>query len=80
LGIQIHDTYIAVDKEGDTVDFLLTKRGHRISAQNFLIKAIERNIKPELINSDKSGANTAAKTIQSEKLFKYKNRAVQVLE
>jgi len=52
--------YRAVDKEGNTVDFLLTKRRQRISAQRFLIKAIESNSKPELINIDKSGAHTAA--------------------
>jgi len=52
--------YRAVDKEGNTVDFLLTKRRQRISAQRFLIKAIENNGKPELINIDKSGSNTEA--------------------
>ena len=52
--------YRAVDKEGNTVDFLLTKRRQRISAQRFLIKAIESNVQPELINIDKSGSNTAA--------------------
>ena len=52
--------YRAVDKQGNTVDFLLTKRRQRISAQRFLIKAIENNVKPELINIDKSGANIAA--------------------
>lgn len=52
--------YRAVDKEGNTVDFLLTKRRQRISAHKFLIKAITNNGKPELINIDKSGANTSA--------------------
>jgi len=59
--------YRAVDKEGNlpcwqtgTVDFLLTKRRQRISAEKFLIKAVESNVKPELINIDKSGSNTAA--------------------
>jgi putative transposase len=52
--------YRAVDKEGDTVDFLLTMRRQRISAQLFLIKAIVNNGKPELINIDKSGPNAAA--------------------
>ncbi|WP_088323823.1 IS6 family transposase [Polaribacter tangerinus] len=33
----------AVDKEVNTVDFLLTKKRQRISAQKFLIKAIENN-------------------------------------
>ena len=52
--------YRAVDKEENTVDFFLTKRRQRISAQRFLIKAIENNGKPELINFDKSGSNTEA--------------------
>ena len=52
--------YRAVDKEGNTVDFLLTKRRKRMSAQSFLIKAIENNGKPELINIDKSASNKHA--------------------
>ncbi len=52
--------YRAVDKQGNTIDFLLTKRRQRISAHKFLIKAITNNGKPELINIDKSGANTSA--------------------
>ena len=52
--------YRAVDKQGNTVDFLLTKRRQRISAHKFLIKAITDNGKPELINIDKSGANSSA--------------------
>ena len=52
--------YRAVDKERNTVDCLLTNKRQRISAQRFLIKAIDSNIKPELLNIDKSGANTAA--------------------
>ena len=52
--------YRAADKQGNTVDFLLIKRRQRISTQRFLIKAIERNVKPELINIDKSGSNAAA--------------------
>ena len=51
--------YRAVDKAGNTVDFLLTKRGQRI-AHKFLIKAITDNGRPELINIDKSGANSSA--------------------
>ena len=42
--------YRAVDKYGDTIDFLLTKRRMKGSAQKFLNKAISNNI-------DKSGAN-----------------------
>ena len=52
--------YRAVDKQGNTVDFLLTKRRMKGSAQKFLNKAIGNNGKPRLINIDKSGANTEA--------------------
>ena len=40
--------------------FLLTKKRQRISAHKFLIKAIQNNGKPELINIDKSGSNNQA--------------------
>ncbi|NQY08126.1 MAG: IS6 family transposase [Flavobacteriales bacterium] len=52
--------YRAVDKEGNTVDFLLTKRRQGMSAQKFFNKAIKNNGKPRGINIDKSGSNFAA--------------------
>ena len=52
--------YRAVDKEVNTIDFLLTRLRQRMSAQSFLIKAIENNGKPVLIDIDKSGANSSA--------------------
>ncbi|MBT5220451.1 MAG: DDE-type integrase/transposase/recombinase, partial [Woeseia sp.] len=52
--------YRAADKQGDTVDFLLTAKRDTKAARRFLIKAIGTNGKPGLINIDKSGANTAA--------------------
>ncbi len=52
--------YRAVDKEGKTVDFLLTVRRDKKAAKRFFTKAIGSNGKPSLINIDKSGANTAA--------------------
>lgn len=51
--------YRAVDKQGSTVDFLLTDRRDKKAALRFLNKAIGSNGKPSLINIDKSGANTA---------------------
>jgi putative transposase len=52
--------YRALDKEGNTVDFLLTKRRQRILAQKFFNKAIGNNGKPRVINIDKSGSNYSA--------------------
>ena len=49
--------YRAVDKYVNTIDFLLTKRRMKGSAQKFLNKAIGNNDKPRVINIDKSGAN-----------------------
>ena len=54
--------YRAVDKEGQTVDFLLTPTRDRDAAQAFLHKAIRTQGLPEKITIDKSGANTAAIT------------------
>ena len=57
VGGKDHYLYRAVDKYGDTIDFLLTKRRMKGSAQKFLNKAIGNNGKPRVINIDKSGAN-----------------------
>ncbi|PCJ38645.1 MAG: IS6 family transposase [Moraxellaceae bacterium] len=51
--------YRAVDKEGNTIDFLLTAKRDTKAALRFFNKAIGRNGKPGLINIDKSGANKA---------------------
>jgi putative transposase len=50
----------AVDRAGDTVDFLLTAKRDRAAARRFLERAINLHDLPEKITIDKSGANTAA--------------------
>jgi putative transposase len=52
--------YRAVDKYGDTVDFLLTKRRDRAAALRFLRKAVGSNGTPESVTIDKSGSNQSA--------------------
>jgi transposase-like protein len=52
--------YRAVDRDGATVDFLLTSRRDEAAARRFLERAIGRHGEPEKITIDKSGANTAA--------------------
>jgi putative transposase len=54
--------YRAVDKDGHTIDFLLTPTRDRDAAEAFLHKAIRSQGLPEKITIDKSGANTAAIT------------------
>ena len=51
--------YRAVDKEGQTVEFLLTSRRDRNASRRFLEKAMKNTEDPSLINIDQSGANTA---------------------
>ena len=52
--------YRAVDRAGDTVDFLLTAKRDLGAARRFLERAINLHDVPEKITIDKSGANTAA--------------------
>jgi len=52
----------AVDKEGHTIDFLLTPTRDRDAAEAFLHKATRTQGLPEKIPIDKRGANTAAIT------------------
>jgi transposase-like protein len=51
--------YRAVDREGNTVDFLLTAKRDAAAARRFLGRAIALHGEPEKITIDKSGANTA---------------------
>jgi putative transposase len=50
----------AVDKYGETIDFLLTEHRDKKAALRFLTKAIRRNGVPETITIDGSEANEAA--------------------
>ena len=52
--------YRAVDKKGQTIDFLLTPNRDRDAAEVFLRKAIRTHGLPEKITIDQSGSNTAA--------------------
>jgi transposase-like protein len=52
--------YRAVDRDGDTVDFLLAAKRDMAAARRFLERAINLHDVPEKITIDKSGANTAA--------------------
>jgi putative transposase len=52
--------YRAVDKTGQTIDFLLTEQRDERAALRFLIKAMRRHGVPEKITIDGSEANAAA--------------------
>ena len=77
--------YRAVDREGDTVDFLLTAKRDLAAARRFLERAINLHDVPEKITIDKSGANTAAiKSVNADacldvelRQFKYLNNMIE---
>jgi putative transposase len=72
--------YRAVDKEGNTVDFLLTKRKNKYAAHKFLVKVISSNGCLRLINIDKSGANKEAiRTYNKRRSTKIKIRQCKYL-
>jgi transposase-like protein len=52
--------YRAVDKPGNTVDFLFRARRDKAAARRFFEKAMGHNGSPETVTIDKSGSNLAA--------------------
>jgi putative transposase len=52
--------YRAVDKEGQTIDFLLTAHRDKKAALRFFKKAVRQHGLPAKVTIDQSGANTAA--------------------
>ena len=60
VGGQWKYLYRAVDKLGQTVDFLLTAHRDEAATRRFFERAINLHDMPEKIAIDKSGANTAA--------------------
>jgi putative transposase len=47
-----------VDKQGNTVDFLLTAKRDGRAARRFFTRAVNNRL-PKIVNIDKSGANNA---------------------
>lgn len=52
--------YRAVDRDGDTIDFLLRAKRDTAAARRFLEQAMALHGEPDKITIDQSGANTAA--------------------
>ena len=72
--------YRAVDKEGNTVDFLLRARRNKAAAQRYFEKSIQQNRVPETVTIDKSGANLAAlHAVNAERDTPIKIRQVKYL-
>src|SRR6267378_741307 len=78
--------YRAVDKDGNTIDFLLRAHRDKTAARRYFEKSIAQNGVPETVTIDKSGANLAAleainndrKTPIKIRQSKYLNNLVEV--
>jgi putative transposase len=67
--------YRAVDRQGNTVDFLLRAHRDKAAASRYFEKAIDQNGEPETITVDKSDANLAAlEALNAERLTPIKVR------
>src|SRR5512144_850946 len=59
--------YRAVDRDGQTIDFLLTPHRDKKAARRFFKRAVRQHGLPDTVTIDKSGANTAAiESLQEE--------------
>ncbi len=80
VGGQWNYLYRAVDKAGNTADFLLRAHRDKAAARRYFEKAIDRNGTPETVTMDKSGANLAAlQAINAERETPIKVRQVKYL-
>src|SRR6266702_4305223 len=72
--------YRAVDKAGDTVDFLLRAKRDKVAARRYFEKAIDQNGVPETVTIDKSGANVdGLQAINAERETSIKIRQAKYL-
>lgn len=78
VGGQWKYLYRAVDKAGNTVDFLLRTHRDKAAARRYFEKAIDRNGMPETVTMDKRGANLAAlQVINAERETPIKVRQIK---
>jgi len=72
--------YRAVDKAGNTIDFLFRAKRDKAAARRFFEKAIGQNGSPETVTIDKSGSNLAAlHAVNAERETPIKVRQVKYL-
>ena len=72
--------YRAVDKAGNSIDFLFRAKRDKAAARRFFEKAIGQNGSPETVTIDKSGANLAAlSAVNVEREMPIKVRQVKYL-
>jgi putative transposase len=70
----------AVDKAGNTIDFLFRAKRDKAAARRFFEKAIGQNGSPETVTIDKSGSNLAAlNAVNAERETPIKVRQIKYL-
>jgi len=72
--------YRAVDKTGNTIDFLFRAKRDKAAARRFFEKAIGQNGSPETVTIDKSGSSLAAlHAVNAEREMPIKVRQIKYL-
>ena len=72
--------YRAVDKQGNTIDFYLSRLRDTAAAKAFFDKAIGSSGIPEKVNIDKSGANLAGLTEVNNELSKWQRILIRQIK
>ena len=75
-----HYLYRAVDKEGNTIDFMLFKNRNATAAKKFFKKSIKNNGVPKKVTIDKSGANKAGLKQINAKLPNYQQIEIRQIK
>jgi transposase-like protein len=71
--------YHAVDKAGNTVDFLLRAHRDKTAARRYFGKSIDQNGEPDTVTIDRSGANLAAlEAINAEREAPHQDPPIQI--
>jgi putative transposase len=68
--------YRAVDKVGNTIEFLLRKHRDLLATKAFFLKAFKHNALPDKVTIDKSGSNISVLTAANKNLPQDKQIAV----
>ena len=68
--------YRAVDKAGNTVEFLFKKNRDKAAARAFFDKAFSSPGQPEKVTIDKSGSNLAALTDSLKSRLRYAKSSI----
>lgn len=72
--------YRSVDKEGNTIDFLLCAKRNAVAARVFFKKAFKHYGRPDKVTIDKSGSNKATLDVCNQRMNKDKTIEIRQIK